>query len=765
MEKKSCFLILVEGIVQGVGFRPFIYNLALSYKLKGYVRNTLKGVEIEVCGILSDLHKFIEDIRIKHPPFAIIKSIKIEEITYRDFQDFHIESSQSLDKEKIFILPDIGICKSCEEEFRDKKNRFFKYPFITCTDCGPRYSIIQRYPYDRINTTMSSFYMCDECRKDYTKVSSRRFHAETISCYNCGPKYFIFDNSMKKVETDDIWGFVNGLLKEGKIIAIKGIGGYHLVLDAKNYEALKKLRERKRRDRKPFALMAKDLKIVEEYCLITEEERLLLTSAQKPIVLLKKKKNIFNEDDLIAGSSPYYGVMLPYAPVHFHLIEQFPLLVCTSANISGEPIVYVEDELDRLNSLADYFVVHNREIVRFVEDSVIKVEEINNRVIKILFRKSRGYAPLPIFLKKTSNNKIIGLGGDLKATVSILKEDVLIQSQYLGDLGDYNSYLGYKECIRDLQDLFMFNPEIYVCDLHPGYISTNFAEELSKGKKLFKVQHHKAHIASVILEKGWFDENVLGIALDGTGYGEDGQIWGGEIFIGNLKDGLIRVGGLSYMPFPFGDRAVKEPERTFLAYFLASEIDEEKIRKSLVDSKIIENYEAIKKIVKNSKVYASSTGRLFDAVSFLLGFKKSVSYEGESAIELENLIYKSFEVKDFEKRYKINILKEDNRLLFDVKSLLWQVFFDYERGLDNSFISLCFHSALVEGLSEIAKYYLENYGIKRIALSGGSFHNQFLLYHFFKTFEGQYEIAINEYSPPNDACISVGQCAYFAFRD
>lgn len=767
MEEKSGFLILVSGIVQGVGFRPFVYNLAKKYDLKGYVKNTLNGVEIVIYGNNSNLNSFIEDLKSNPPLLSRIKSINSEKIEYKAFDKFYIEKSQSKDEKSIFILPDISICKKCEQDFNNKKSRFYKYPFVTCTDCGPRYSIIKKYPYDRINTSMNDFEMCDECHREYTDIESRRFHAETISCYKCGPEYSIFNNNFEKIEIDNIWNFVSDFLKIGKILAVKGIGGYHLILDAKNPHALKLLRERKKRDRKPFALLMKDLEVIKKYCFLTEEEKNLLVGPQKPIVLLRKKRNI-NEiaeyDKLITGSSPYFGVMLPYVPVHFLLTEKFPVLVCTSANISGEPIIYKDEDLEKLKNLADYFLIHNRDIVRFVEDSVARVSKIGNREVKTLFRKSRGYAPLPLFLKRKTNKKIIGLGGDLKSTISILNDDVLIQSQYLGDLADYQSYESYKECFKDLQDIFMFTPDIFVCDMHPGYISTTFAEEVSKDRKLFQVQHHKSHIASVMLEKEWIEDNVLGIALDGTGYGEDGHIWGGEVFIGNLKNGLSRVGGLQYLPFPFGDRAVKEPVRTFISYFLASGIDECKIKKVIFESKYRQNFNAIKKIIENTQIFASSTGRLFDAVSFLLGFRDIVSYEGEPAIELENLIHRCFDIKEFDSTYDINLINQEGSLVIDVKSLLKQIFDDFEKGIEKSIISLRFHTAIVNGFYKISRHLLDKYGIRKIALSGGSFHNQFLLFHFFRIFDSKYEVAINEYSPPNDACISIGQCAYFAYR-
>lgn len=768
MEKKSGFLVSLTGIVQGVGFRPFVYNLAIKYGLTGYVKNTLNGVDIVLYGFWTSIQSFLNELKVNKPPLAVIKSIVIKEISFKEEKEFKIQSSESAEEKSIFISPDIGMCIDCQEDFINKNSRFFRYPFVTCTNCGPRFSIIESYPYDRVTTTMKEFEMCNLCKKDYKDIRSRRYHAETISCKMCGPEYFMLDGLLKKVEVSDIWRFISEKIKEGKIIAVKGIGGYHLVLDAKNLGAVSLLRQRKKRDRKPFALLMKDIEIIKEYCYVSDEELKILNSYEKPIVLLKKRKSIcqgMDEKDLLSGTSPYYGVMLPYSPVHYLLTEENPVLVCTSANISGEPIVYQEEDLERVRELADYFLVHNRKIVRFVEDSVIKVSKANNKNIFLFFRKSRGYAPKPLFLKRKTKRKIMGVGSDLKSTISFIKEDVVIQSQYLGDLADYQSYEGYIKCFFDFQNIFMFQPDFFVCDLHPAYLSRDFIEKNSQNKKVFYLQHHKAHIASVMIEKNIYEENVLGLALDGTGYGEDGNIWGGEIFVGNLKKGLKRVGGLSYLPLPFGDKAVKEPERTFISYFLSAGIDEEKVKK-LVSQNSRKNFEALKKIIEENSLHASSTGRLFDAVSYLLGFRDKVSYEGEPAIELENLIYKVSGVEEFQDCYKLKFNKEDGRYVLDSKEILRNVFIDYENKIDIFEISIRFHSSLVLGLCKILKNLAKEYEIKQIVLSGGSFQNQFLVNHFYRVLENEgFKVFINEYSPPNDACISVGQCAYYAFRD
>ncbi len=762
MEEKESLRIEVSGVVQGVGFRPFLFNLSEKYNIKGIVRNTKKGVEIVVTGSKRAVSSYLEELKNSPPPLAIINQIEIQKIDSFDFKDFSIAPSFSGDSSNIYLSPDVAVCRDCKEDFFSPSSRFYKYPFVNCTNCGPRFSIIRDHPYDRKNTTMSVFEMCPACEAEYKNIRSRRYHAQPISCEVCGPVYKLLNKDFKEIKVANIFDEVNGLLKKGSIIAVKGVGGYHLILDATNLEAVLTLRERKKRDRKPFALLFRDEELLKEYVEINHHEKQILNSKEKPIVLLKKKKNIIATDpDPIAGSSPYYGVMLPYAPFHYLMLEKIPILICTSANISGEPIVYKDMDIERLKDLADYFLVHNREIVRYVEDSVVKVIEIDlpdRQSIELLFRKSRGYAPKPLFLTKSFSKKIMGLGSDLKATVSILKNDSLIQSQYIGDLADYESYESYLETIEDFKKIFEFEPDLYVCDLHPNFLSTSHAHEIAANKDLIMVQHHKAHIASVCLENNIFDEPVVGIALDGTGYGEDGMIWGGEIFYGSLKEGFNRAGKLSYKPFPFGDSAIKDPEKMFLSYLLSSKFEDERLLNQLSEPSRA-NIGAFSKAVSQSKVLTSSLGRLFDCVSYLLGFRKKVSYEGEPAQELENLIYKKFELKDWYGAYDISF-NETNPYEIDVNQILIDIFSDFLSDADRSVISIKFHSTVVHAFMLVVEKLSKEKGCKKIIFSGGSFQNSYLTYHFFKkSHELGLTPLINRFSPPNDACISIGQCA------
>lgn len=764
--------ITVEGVVQGVGFRPFVYLSAKKHNISGFVRNTKSGVEIEARGSKSNLTAFIGELEKNHPRLALIKNITVEEKLQEEDatedsneSSFVIAPSHAGEERSIFLSPDAAICDDCKNEFYDVAGRYHNYPFVNCTNCGPRFSIITDYPYDRINTTMSQFTMCDKCKSEYTDIRSRRYHAEPVSCQDCGPSYRMLDVSFKEVLTENLFQTARYLLKIGKIIAVKGVGGYHLVCDGKNVEALKTLRQRKMRDTKPFAVMFKDIDTLKKYCCCTADEEALLKGKESPILLLKQKSGALEEKSraLICGSSPYLGAMLPYAPYQYLLLKDFDMLIFTSGNISGEPIVYRDEDLKRLSAIADYFIVHNREIVRFVEDSVVKFLHYNDNHLAVLIRKSRGYAPSPLFLGRRYNKEVLGLGGDLKSTISFVKDDVLTQSQYLGDLSDYLSFEDYKRTIADFKNFFSLKADIIVCDLHPSYLSSQYAEELTGDKiELVKVQHHKAHIASVAFEQGWFDDDFIGIALDGTGYGEDGAIWGSEVFSGSLKNGFQRTGHLSYLSLPFGDAAVKEPEKTAFSYLAYCGLMDEEFL-AIFSEKTRENSEKLKEFVNKSRTFTSSTGRLFDALSFILGFRRKIGYEGEAAVELENQIYKRFALEDEAESYDYRIIKDGDKLVVDTKSLLSGVVRGFKAGEDGAVISLRFHSSLISAFLEIVKKIRDERGINRIALSGGSFQNSYLLYHFIKRFEKEgFQWAINRYSPPNDACVSIGQCAIVA---
>ncbi len=761
--------LLIEGVVQGVGFRPYIYRLAKRYNIKGEVRNTKSGVEICATGCAEDIEKFLTEISLNPPILAIIKKVVSEALkSHTCYDDFVISPSSSGEERSIYLSPDAAICDDCRREFFDKKSRYFRYPFVNCTNCGPRYSIITAYPYDRINTTMSSFEMCDDCVKEYRDIHSRRYHAEPVSCPGCGPVYRMLDSCLNEVLVDDVFETARYLMKAGKVLAVKGVGGYHLVCDGGSNEAVHNLRKRKLRDTKPFAVMFKDEETLRKYCYCSDKEMKLLRGKESPIILLRQKGTLKDENiGLIAGSSPYIGAMLPYAPYQYLLLEDFDMVVFTSGNLSGEPIIYRDDELTRLRTVADYFIVHNREIVRFVEDSVAKIIDMGEHSLTILIRKSRGFAPLPLFLNKRSERQIVGFGGDLKAAISFVRDDELIQSQYLGDLSDYQAFEDYKKTIKDFKSFFSVKPDVYVCDLHPAYFSSQYAEELAEreGIKLVKVQHHKAHVASVALEKGWFDQTFVGVAFDGTGFGEDENIWGGEFFVGSLKAGLERVAHLKYVPFPFGDAAIKEPEKSAFSYFYTLGLDESEML-AVFGKEGVARFKTVHNFIKEAGLFTSSMGRLFDAVSFLLGFRRKVGYEGEAAIELENLIYKCFSLKEEMAGYNYRIVKDEKQFLIDTSFLLREVVNDWLLNTDNSLISVKFHSAIINATFDIVSQISKERGIVKVALSGGSFQNSYLLYHLLNRLNrAGFECATNSYSPPNDASVSVGQCGIGLFLD
>lgn len=757
----------VGGLVQGVGFRPFVYHLALRHNITGWVKNTRAGVRIEATGTFQDLEAFLLELKNSPPPLAIIKDISKEVIEsstelFKHADNFKIVPSEEDDDVCVFLSPDVRICDDCKKDFEDIDSRFYQYPFVNCTNCGPRYSIITGYPYDRKNTTMADFEMCSDCSSDYIDISSRRYHAEPVSCFKCGPKYRLYDCHLQEISIDNVFETANHLLKIGKIIAVKGVGGYHLVCDAMNEETLRTLRKRKIRDTKPFAMIFRNKDVLNRYCECSDEEFATLLSKESPILLLKRRKGVIHDkiSGLIAGLSPYFGAMLPYAPYQYLLLKDFEMLIFTSGNLSGEPIVYDDNDLERLKGIADYFLIHNRKIMRFVEDSIVKIIDIDGNQLPLIMRKSRGYAPAPLFLKRKSEKVIMALGGDLKASISFIKDDVLIQSQYLGDLSDYLSFQDYKRCFEDFHKFFNLKPELYFCDLHPSYLSTGFADEINeKGANVIKVQHHKAHVASVALESGWFDDETIGVALDGTGYGEDGAIWGGEVFVGSLQEGFERKAHISYVPFPFGDAAVKEPEKSLFSYFsYLNLIDDELF--SAFSEPLKQNFSNMNEYLKKTQVFTSSTGRLFDAVSFLLGFNRKIGYEGEAAIELENLIYRKFKLNEDMGIYSYDIVYDNGVYLLDLKSMLSLLVSDWKRKSDKSLISIRFYQTIVSAFFEIIKKLSSEYAIKRVALSGGVFQNSYILYHLAKKLEKEHFIwATNRYSPPNDACVSIGQCA------
>jgi hydrogenase maturation protein HypF len=747
--------IIIHGAVQGVGFRPFIYRLANELNLKGTVLNSTKGVFIEAEGTDKELEIFYNRIQSDKPSISFIQNIERSYLDTIGYKDFTIIHSDDVGSKTALILPDIATCKDCQNEIFDKDNRRYLYPFTNCTNCGPRFSIIEKLPYDRINTSMKIFEMCDDCKTEYDDPSNRRFHAQPNACSVCGPKLELLDN--EGIFLSDKHGALLQAceeIKKGKIIAVKGLGGFHLLADARNIEAVAKLRSRKNREEKPLALMFPSLMQVEDECTLSELEKSLLTSTQSPIVLVKKRINTQSSiNNNIAPDNPYLGVMLPYTPLHHILMNEIGTpVVATSGNFSEEPICIDNKEaLERLKNIADFFLIHNRPIVRHVDDSIVII--MNNR--EMVIRRARGYAPLPIKINYKIPN-LIAVGGHLKNSVALSVDDNVFISQHIGDLETLESFNAFKSVISDLSDMYDIKAENYVCDLHPDYISTHYARQ--KVQNPVSIQHHYAHIISCMVENE-LDEEVFGISWDGTGYGTDGTIWGGE-FLKVYSDGFQRLGHLRTFNLPGGDKAIKEPWRCSLS--LLFELYGDKT----VDNFNFENFHQLThdelKIVmkmltnKVNIIQTSSAGRLFDAVSSLLNLRQYVRFEGQAAMMLEFLAdeimtNESYSFRLIEPEDKISEVK----FIVDWEPCIRQIVNDIKRPNYNSkLISTKFHNTLSEMIVEMSK----RCGMKKVVLSGGCFQNKYLTEQTIKRLRSNGFIPYwHQRIPPNDGGLALGQ--------
>ncbi|HOP95187.1 MAG TPA: carbamoyltransferase HypF [Dictyoglomaceae bacterium] len=735
------YRLKIWGIVQGVGFRPFVYRLAKELNLKGWIQNTTGSVLILLQGREEDVSNFLDLLVEEAPPLSKIEKIEKEEIyTEEIFTDFSIIESEKGTGFN-FISPDIAICEDCLKEMNDPKDRRYKYPFINCTNCGPRYTIIEDLPYDRDKTTMKIFEMCESCRKEYHNPSSRRFHAQPISCYDCGPKLWI-----EEAEGENIFKNIGEFLDNGYILAIKGIGGFHLACDATNNEAVKILRERKRRPSKPFAIMIKDLETIQKYCYLNEEERKLLLSKERPIVLLRIK-DLLDISPLCAPENKYLGIMLPYTPYHYLIFEYFNKpLIMTSGNLTDEPIVKDNEEAkEKLKDIADIFVFHNRNIAHRIDDSVVFVERGSINFI----RRARGYAPdpikIPIKLKPT-----LALGGELKNTFALGKENYVFLSPHIGDLKDKDTLDVYAETIQEFIKLFKIEPELLVHDLHPQYLSTDFAEMFKRYMEIKAIQHHKAHAFSLMLDNNIINDTII-FSFDGTGYGEDGKIWGGEVFVGNLED-IKRVAHFKYFPIAGGDFAIENPRRIALSYL--SKYMPEIIDKVFPSGNSLEK-ELIKKLVEKEEnvFYTSSCGRIFDLVSALLGIRESIDYEGQAAIELE---MKAMESND-KGCYPFKILEDHGNFEIDIYPTIEKILEEKDKR-EISDLARKFHNTISQMIISISEILREEYKINNVGFSGGVFQNRLLLNISIPALEELgFKVFTHQKVPTNDGGISLGQ--------
>jgi len=751
--------IIIKGIVQGVGFRPFIHKLVKNYNLSGWVLNSNQGVEIEVEGKEEELNNFISDIKKKLPPLARIEKIEVNQLPLIGYKEFSIKKSIVKEEDSfVLVSPDISICEDCLQELFDPHNRRFRYPFINCTNCGPRFTIIKDIPYDRGKTTMSVFEMCPQCQSEYDNLEDRRYHAQPNACPDCGPQIFLYQNKRKLEAIDPIKKAVE-LLKEGKIGAIKGLGGFHLACDATDHKAVSRLRLLKNREAKPFAIMSFNLEKVKQYCEFGKKEEEWLTNRARPIVLLKKKEDSLISS-LVAPKNNYLGVMLPYTPLHYLLLkDNFRALIMTSGNITDQPIIGDNQEaLEKLDRIADFFLLYNRDIFNRCDDSVLKI--INND--NVFFRRSRGYVPHPIILD-LKLKEVLALGGELKNTISFSKENYVFLSQYLGDLKSVETLNFLKKSMVSLKKMFRANPEIIACDLHPDYLSTQYAEEIKvkKGLKAVKVQHHHAHIVSCMAENN-VKEKVIGVAYDGTGYGDDGNIWGGEFLLCDFKK-YSRIGHLKYYALPGGDKAVAQPWRMAYSYLYSIYGKNAQDLKIDFNQRLDYNKLSIieKMIDKNiNSPLTSSCGRLFDAVSSLIGIRDEISYEGQAAMELE-----SFCASGVKERYKFSIYKEGEEFIIDPQEIFMDIIEDLKKGIDKKVMAAKFHNTVAEFTVNLCCKIRKRTNLNKVTLSGGVFQNRYLIEKIISLLEkDDFQVYIQRKVPPNDGGISLGQAVVAGYE-
>ena len=742
--------ITVSGVVQGVGFRPFLYSAATASGLYGTVQNTSVGVVIEVEGDEADIQRFIGTISNEHPPIARITSLETEDITSRGIEGFSILESCGTGSHFALIPPDTAVCEECLKEFHDPSDRRYRYPFINCTDCGPRYTITENIPYDRHRTAMKAFPMCPKCRKEYEDPHDRRFHTQAICCPDCGPHFFLTDRNGNSLTEDDSIIKAIEYLRQGKIVAVKGIGGFHLAIDATNNDAVKLLRKRKGRPTKPFAVMFSDIDTVRKFARISVEESRLLMSPQRPIVVLESLGNPLL-GDAIAPLNPTLGCMLPYAPVHYRLFEDggFDVLVMTSGNYSDEPLVIGNDEaLSVLSSLADFFLMNDRDILTREDDSIVR----NTRYGAMIIRRARGFVPDPLKLPRTYP-EILACGGELKNTVCINRSGEAFLSQHMGDMESERTLNFFEDTVKHLSKYIGVEPEVIVHDDHPDYLSTKWALE-QKAKRRISVQHHEAHLAACLGEWGEIDREVIGFSMDGSGYGSDGNIWGGEIFTGRLHE-FERSAHFEYVVMPGGDMAVKEPWRMALAYLYHAFGQETTKYSESFMSRHQDKADTVLKIIEKRirSPFTSSLGRLFDGIGSLAGLVDIATYEGEGAVMLE-----MSSSEDTGKQYTFEIREEEDVLVIGIATLIRSVADDIKKGSDCGEISSKFHRGIITIFAKLAEQLREKTGIGSVALSGGCFQNRILLEGLTGELEENgFEVFYHRNLPPGDGSLSFGQ--------
>ncbi|MBV6626313.1 MAG: carbamoyltransferase HypF [Rivularia sp. (in: Bacteria)] len=773
--------IRINGTVQGVGFRPTVYRIAKELKLKGDVCNDGEGVLIRVSGSQDSIEKFVKRIQLESPKLANINQLKrISSQQESVFNDFVISNSINT-AIKTQIAADAATCEDCQQEIFDPLSRYYRYPFTNCTHCGPRLSIINAIPYDRYNTSMGMFAMCPQCSKEYADIENRRFHAQPVACYTCGPQAWLERADGKPVTAamfsmlDDV-DAVCTLLQKGEIVAIKGLGGFHLACDATNNEAVEKLRQRKQRYHKPFALMARDIQVIEKYCKPTAKEKELLESAIAPIVLINSPSPHPLLSPAIAPAQNTLGFMLPYTPLHHLILRRMNRpIVLTSGNISNEPqCINNQEARDKLSKIADYFLFHNREIVNQVDDSIVRVVEDKVQII----RRARGYAPAPINLPLGFENtpQILAMGSELKNTFCLLGDGQAILSQHLGDLANAAVFQSYRNTLNLYLNLFEHQPEAVAVDKHPEYLSTKLGKQLAVANQvdLYEIQHHHAHIAACMAENQipLDSQPVLGIALDGLGYSEDNTLWGGEFLLADYRN-FTRLATLKPVPLIGGEQAIYQPWRNTYAQLISafnwSEIKQKYGKLEIIkylEQKPIKIINDFQTNLLNTPL-TSSTGRLFDAVAAAIGIcREQCSYEGQAAIEMEALIDEKLlnqRKETLTYPFKLNFL--DNIYYIDPYPMWKALLNDIQQKTSSKIIAAKFHLGLAIAILETVNTLRQQHPINYVCLTGGVFQNQILLKQVIKRLQALgINVLTHSLVPCNDGGLSLGQAVIAAAR-
>ncbi|MGI9081831.1 MAG: carbamoyltransferase HypF [Thermoleophilaceae bacterium] len=751
----------VTGTVQGVGFRPYIHRLAGELELAGYVLNDDRGVLLEVEGGAPAVASFLERLPDDVPPLATVERVDAVDMALTGERDFTIALSKRGGEPLAIISPDVATCDACLRELFDPADRRHRYPFTNCTDCGPRFTIVRGVPYDRPLTTMAGFAMCDRCRSEYEDPADRRFHAQPNACPDCGPSLQLLDAGGRRLDVRDPLAPVTDSWGAGLVVAIKGLGGFHLACRADQEDAVATLRSRKHREDKPFALMAPDLEAARAIVELTPAEEALLLGRERPILIARRRPGAAVADSVAPGS-PDLGVMLPYTPLHHLLLaDAGTTLVMTSGNVSDEPIAFGdEDALRRLRGIADLHLLHDRPIQTRTDDSVVRsLGTVRER--PLIFRRSRGYVPSSLPLPLPSPRPLLACGAELKSTFCVAKGDRAWVSHHIGDLKNYETLVSFEEGIAHFERLFAVKPEVVVHDLHPDYLSTAYALR-REGVEEIGVQHHHAHLAACLAEHGE-EGPAVGAIYDGTGYGTDGTVWGGELLVGGLA-GFTRVGRLLPVPMPGGEAAIREPWRMACAWLLAADDvgDSGELRppEPLAGRVSLQKWQAVVALARNglASPLTSSMGRLFDAVAALCGLRTHVNYEGQAAIELEAICHPC------ENRvYPLFAVESPDGLVLDARATVAAVVGDLDAGAAPATVAARFHNAVAQGTAQVCQVVAEEYGLGTVVLSGGVFQNRRLLERTLPALAaGGLRALVPALLPPGDGGISYGQAVVAA---